>query len=359
VGQRIEVLLGRVFLSLLVCVVCFAALERVSRRFFFSRPPIEQRYPVQFCRHPRPYSMFSGEPNARNLNEMGYRGKAPIVPKPRGEYRVFFLGGSTVFRGNPTIADLVEQRFHADGMANVRVYNFGVISSISGMELARTVFEVADLSPNLVVMYNGGNDLLHPWTWDPRPGYPFNFIAYENNPILDKDLKAYPAWPLFLYGSNVMRILLRPYFVERFVPLERVRTECGYKTPEWRERVADAYVGNVVKTSLVAKAFGADFIAFYQPMVYYKETLSDEEQLCGNAEEGEFARQVRAMVLSKIAWYTGEDAPDFVDLTSIYAGDTTSVFIDAIHTKQEAKPLVALAIYTHLARFVDHYTQGQ
>lgn len=93
---------------------------------------------------------------------------APQMPKTREEYRVFFLGGSTVYVGKPPIADLVQRLFHEHGIKNVKVYNFGVVSSVSGMELARIVFELSDLAPDLIVMYNGGNDILQPWSWDRR-----------------------------------------------------------------------------------------------------------------------------------------------------------------------------------------------
>ena len=35
------------------------------------------------------------------------------------------------------------------------------------------------LKPDLVIAYDGGNDLIQPWAYDPRPGYPFNFLTEE------------------------------------------------------------------------------------------------------------------------------------------------------------------------------------
>ncbi len=55
------------------------------------------------------------------------------------------------------------------------------------MELARLVFEALAYQPDLIVSYSGANDIILPLSADPRPGYPFNFMIREYNPLLDKD----------------------------------------------------------------------------------------------------------------------------------------------------------------------------
>ena len=49
----------------------------------------------------------------------------------------------------------------------MEVYNFGAASSGSGQGLARILYEVVDLDPNLIIMYNGANDFEHPFFGDP------------------------------------------------------------------------------------------------------------------------------------------------------------------------------------------------
>ncbi len=353
--QRVEIFMGRLFISVIVCIITFTIIEGISRKLISPHSPIEYHFPIQNLRHPRPYSMFAGKPNAQYLNNLGYIGDVPQMPKPEDEFRIFFLGGSTVFNGKPPIADLVQELFHQDGLSNTHVYNFGVVSSVSGMELARIVFEISDFSPDLIVMYNGGNDLLVPWSWDPRPGYPFNFIVYENNPLLDKKLETYPTLTLLLYGSNLMRYVFTDYFVKKLIPLEQTRTKNHYKSFEWREKIAANYVNNIVKANKVSNAFGAEFVAFFQPLMYFKGTLSDEERLFGTREQGIHALQIREKVLSKIVQI--EDTPplNFVDLSLIYTGETSQVFRDFIHTHQEAKPTVAHAIYKELLGIYREY----
>jgi hypothetical protein len=224
------------------------------------------------------------------------------------------------------------------------------------MELAKILFEISDLEPDMIIMYNGGNDILQPWSWDPRPGYPFNFIAYENHPLLDKDLKSYPTIALLAYGSNIMRYLFRSYFVKKFIPLEEVRKKSKYRSVEWKEKIAKIYVNNLIKADKISKAFGANFIAFYQPMLYFKEvsSVSDEEKsyFRKGGGRGKFAREMRKIIIDRIEKARREYGIEIVDLSSIFESESNWIFTDMIHIKQEAKQIVAQAIYDNIIKVI-------
>lgn len=74
------------------------------------------------------------------LNDLGLRinGTFERAKKP-GEFRVFVLGASTVFNGAPlanSIPGRLEALCHDSGLDSVAVYNCGVVSYVSGQELA-------------------------------------------------------------------------------------------------------------------------------------------------------------------------------------------------------------------------------
>ncbi|MEO1994087.1 MAG: hypothetical protein ABGZ17_02295 [Planctomycetaceae bacterium] len=114
---------------------------------------------------------------------MGYRGAAPFPNEEADEFRICFLGGSTVVNGTPPIGELVANLFAERNYPRVRVYNFGGVSSVSPMELVKIVTEISSYRPDMIVMYNDGNDFLTPFSRDPRPGYPFNFLVCENHQL--------------------------------------------------------------------------------------------------------------------------------------------------------------------------------
>jgi hypothetical protein len=345
-AERFEVFLGRTFLSMISIILIFLFLEFVSRLFISSRAPIERRFPVENVRHPQPYRMFGGKPNTGGLNEQGYRGNEALIPKSADEFRIFLLGGSTVFKGDPPISDLLEEEFKSTGYSNVKVYNFGVISSVSGMELAQIVFEISELQPDLIVMYNGGNDITHPLRWDPRPGYPFNFIVYENNPILENDIRSYPSLTLLAYGSNILRILLRSYFIEAFIPLEEVRFEAKWNSEGWKSEIVRTYVKNLTKADKISGTFGAQFITFFQPLVYFKpQLLEREKKFVGDKD---FALDMRERIIAKIEEVKKNSTLKFIDLSCIYEATSEWVFTDFIHTRQASKTIVAQEMCKHI-----------
>jgi len=354
-AAKFELACGRFFLRAMMIILPIVMVDYASR-FFWShrRAKIERKFPVEVTRHPKPYVMFGGighsaMSSGEKLNDLGYRGRSPSGPKPAGEFRVFMLGGSTVFGGEPPIAALLEQLFRKKGNDNVRVYNFGVVSSVSGMELARVLFEIADLGPDLVIMYNGSNDIMLPLTRDPRPGYPFNFIVYENNPLLESDIRAYPGFSLLLYGSNIARYYVSSYFMDRFLPMEQEMERAGWNSDGWKRALAHKYVGNMLKGKKVANAFGARFIGFFQPVVYYKDPLSPEEQTHGfRPERKGHAIDVRELVRKEIELLDREDKVAVIDLSDVFDNKPQQLFTDNTHIKQQGKDIVAAAMYEHI-----------
>ena len=352
--HRIEVFLARIFLAILSITMTFVVLEMVSRRFLTTRSQIEQSFPAtNEMRYPKPYVMFSALPKQNMYNAYGYRGPMAAMPKHPDEFRIFMLGGSTVLLGNPTISTLLELEFKNAGQPNVRVYNCGVLSSVSGMELARILYELADLEPDLVIMFNGGNDMVVQWESDPRPGYPFNFVVVENNPLFEKPVQSYPAFLLFGFGSNLCRYFLHDYFMENFFHLNETRRQNGWKSDPWREKIAGTYVSNLVKAAKVSKAFGADFIVFFQPMIYFKQPLHEREKFYlqnpEKVDEGNYARDMRARILTKLEQTSKATALNWVDSTRIYEGLRQKIFGDAIHTTPAGRNMVAREMHQKIS----------
>lgn len=349
--RRIERFLARGFIGLLSLVIGLVGLEVIGRCVLGEvKAPVEAAYPSGFLRRPRPYVMFGGTPG-NGLNERGYRGPAPTSPKPDGEYRIMLLGGSTVFEGEPPIAALMEEQFHHNGHSHVRVYNCGVVSSVSGQELARIVFELADDAPDLIVMYNGGNDVLEPMHYDPRPGYPFNFLLNENNPILTGNDRPYPLVPLVAYASHVCRRLGEWRFAEAFGRLEELRTATQWKSAAWEEQIASTYVRNLEKGAKVSAAFGADFVAFFQPTLAFKDALAGAEIERSRKDAWEIAtsQAIRQRIHAHAKTAMNAGVLNFVDASDVYDDVPEPVYRDFIHTVQTAKPLVAEFMERHIA----------
>jgi hypothetical protein len=351
------------FMAVISIVLTFLLLEFGSRQFLGrSNLHLEFRFtgetvgfthePVPGVPPPQPYTGFATLPYGEELNRLGYRGPVPKVPKDTDEFRVFTLGGSALFFGKPPIPKLLEEEFRANGLFHVHVYNFAVVSSVSGMELARIVFEIADLEPDLILMYNGGNDIVLPFLWDPRPGYPFDFMVLESNPVLGGDVSSYPLGPLAAFGSNLFRHLFSNYFRDRFLPLDELRAAAAWKSQGWRDEIARVYVSNLIKSAEVSRGFGAEFLALFQPLVYFRHSPSAQENRYTRFIESmvpglqDHCVDTRERVVSEI---DAAEAPAAIaDLSAIFAAAPEREFVDFIHITQRSKRVVAREIYRQI-----------
>ena len=358
---------ANIFLVLISSAVAFAIIDRVSIPFLNHRKPsIEKTFSVQDIRRPSPYIMFKGAPQAKAwklfsptkglqdkiLNKMGYPGEAPKMPKPVHEYRIMVLGGSSVFMGNPPIPRLIQYQFEKNQCDDVKVYNFGVVSSVTSMELARLIYEVVDYAPDLVVSYSGFNDMDEPFVADPRPGYPFNYFIYESNPILDSDIREYPLLPLVAYGSNLMRNFFPNYFLGEFADIDSLRKKTDYGTLEWREKIADIYIENLVKSHKISDAFDAQFMAFFQPSLYFKDTLSPEEKSHLNTDRMNSTLALRQIIRNKMSKIKAKEEIYYVDLTDFFDSHPETVFSDRIHLTYQYRPVIAEEIYEYILRYL-------
>ncbi|MDD9878400.1 MAG: SGNH/GDSL hydrolase family protein, partial [Magnetovibrio sp.] len=321
--------------------------------------------PQSEVRYPKPYVMFGGEPNAAGLNRLGYPGPAPAEEKPAGEFRIFILGGSTVFNHPGSIASALQDAYHRNGDDHVRVFNFGVVSSVSGMDLARIVYEVADHQPDLIIMYNGGNDLLNNWGREDRPGYPFDFVYTENNPLLylsdptAAERDRYQGWTLFLLESRLLRRLLKDDLEEALIKRKLRPNDLGAPgSPQWQQALAATYIKHLALGHRVAKGLEARFLGVFQPILFFKTPhVGRERQINAYLENTDWGRQrkrgaheMRAMITEGMRRLRDTEGMDLLDLSALFSKRRDAVFTDQIHITETARAAVGKAIFEHLER---------
>ena len=125
--------------------------------------------PTDFAFTPHPYLSYYPTPNYRKgktfHNSLGYRGHEFPLKKPDGVYRIVALGGSSTYdvriEDNAAIftAQLEKMLKEEYGYKNVQVINAGVPGYNSWEILTNLEFRVLDLDPDLVIIYEGVNDV--------------------------------------------------------------------------------------------------------------------------------------------------------------------------------------------------------
>lgn len=112
------------------------------------------------------------------FNSYGFRHGPLTVPKPKGTFRIFMLGGSTVegqFNAYWTISYYLEKDLRKV-LPKAEVINAGVAGFGSDNELMLLKNVVLKLEPDMVIVLDGRNDLLYSMQPETSPYHSFSRI---------------------------------------------------------------------------------------------------------------------------------------------------------------------------------------
>ncbi len=142
---------------------------------------------------------------ANRHNSLGYRGEETTLAKPEGIYRIVALGESTTY--GTEVEDYrdaypykLEEYLHDQGYDYVEVINAGVGGYTSYETFMNLIYRVHDLQPNLVVSYQGLNDI------HTRLIYPYEFYRGDNSGYRDVLLQN-TSMPSIWEYSTALRII--------------------------------------------------------------------------------------------------------------------------------------------------------
>jgi uncharacterized protein YjbI with pentapeptide repeats len=100
-----------------------------------------------------------------NFNSLGFRGDEFSQTKPLDTYRIFMVGGSTMFGAGvasdeTTIPGILQKMFDSyDSAQKIEVINAGFSGGNSSTELNLIKQKLMMFSPDLIIIYDGWNDL--------------------------------------------------------------------------------------------------------------------------------------------------------------------------------------------------------
>jgi lysophospholipase L1-like esterase len=169
---------SEIILPVISILLTFFLLEVGARLWlnYLATPDQYERYvlftsinPKEFAWTPHQYLVYYPTPNYRKgqtfHNSLGYRNDEFSLEKPRGVYRIVALGGSSTYdvsiEDNKKIFTEQLEKLLTEqyGYQNVEVINAGVPGYNSWEILINLEFRVLDLDPDLVIIYEGTNDV--------------------------------------------------------------------------------------------------------------------------------------------------------------------------------------------------------
>ena len=204
--NRVESLFARSFLVLLSVLFTFILIEAAANFYLWNIAPeatfnlfasinqIKQRYGDDFFINsddkngvlfvPHQYLGYSLTPNLENgknkHNSYGFRGDEFSLEKPENTYRIVALGASTTYSVpvedyHESYPNLLGDYLRSNGYDTVEVINAGVGGYTSYESLINLEYRVLPLDPDLVIIYQGSNDI------HTRFVYPYDKYSTDNS----------------------------------------------------------------------------------------------------------------------------------------------------------------------------------
>jgi lysophospholipase L1-like esterase len=178
---------------------------------------------------PHHYLNYYPTPNFRKgltfHNSLGYRNREFSLEKPNGVYRIVALGGSTTYTvrvedNEKTFTAQLERLLRDEyRYPNVEVINAGVPGYNSHESLMNLQFRVLDINPDLIVIYEGTNDV-HARMVEPS--------AYRGDNSGRRKQWEAPPIPLWEH-STLLRVLSRKANLTRQVAIDDFVSAPSYR----------------------------------------------------------------------------------------------------------------------------------
>lgn len=270
-----------------------------------------------------------------NINSLGFRGYEFSPSKPKDEYRIFMVGGSTTFglgatSDSTTIPAYLDEMFKKNHPEkNINVINAGIIAARSADESYLIKNDLINYEPDLIIVFDGYNDAFnimineHEKT---NKDYKFR----ENETDLDGFIKKYLKW---LATPNVIYQWTHDYL------------QNNYLTDEVKEKNTDAWVTRWNNICELGKESDFNLIVMIQPMIgTSKRELSPFEQ----KSYEHFKLQKQLKFLNALGDSANKINCPSIDLRDTFDGINQQVFISNVHTSDFGNKILASKIYERI-----------
>ncbi len=308
-------------------------------------------------RYPSPFIQFAGKPGASHygvpFDADGFLNAVPIVArKPEGETRILVVGDSTTIDGGDianTLPGRIERILRAGGLDGTKVYNFGVMSSCLTQMTHLIWSRLVTYSPDAILVLSGSTDLFQPWTYDPRPGHPYNaFITQRlydhffdtHDPRAREDGLSYEALITLIYEE-----------------LKRLRAEVGWQSPGWEDAIVHHYELAAHRLTKLSHDHGVPIVSVLQPTILRKRHLTEVES---GVASGAFLAYLDRQY-AKLEAFTAQLAArrpyrrtfTALDLSGIFRDREEGTFYDVVHYDDPAREIVATRLAAEIRGALD------
>jgi hypothetical protein len=320
------------------------------------------------------------------FNSDGFRTHelSTLPNKAADEIRIIITGGSASVSWNIGEACTLDNhlyRLFAEHYPNkkVRIFNLGSAAWKSFQELIAIQLYGLRLQPDLIVSFDGFNDIQHSYSMAiDRP--------YTN--IVEKAFARYQSWveggvnELFqnlkvidaikqpskiavgMVKSSKTVLNVAPPELAQSAEFGKLATNMHYPLDlkavmqrtdfdPYNKKVVDNYLKNEMLMAKAAEMVGAKMLVVMQPILYLKTSLSETERktLDSYAESVNFAVQgYLRMNLGLREVASKQQNLTFVDMSNVFVNNDQTLFTDYCHFKKEGYEIVANKLFNEITK---------
>jgi len=228
------------------------------------------------------------------------------------------------------------------GQKRYEVINAGTPSFIAMQEFNLIALKVIELEPDVVILFDGFNDMVGSVLNDRRPGFPWRFGELEKA-TEKSSTKAYIRKRLMNYRPTKKIITL---LEERKLKKRKSREDYSIN-PE----AVLFYKKALNRIAGLLRGYRIKAVFAYQPGLYFKEPRSDFENAILAKESPERLRVLREMILEgKNAMHeVAQNNNDiFIDCLGVFNGMRETIFFDTVHFGDKGQEILAQFLYDKL-----------
>lgn len=222
--------------------------------------------------------------SSKGINRWGFRGEDIERAKPAGTYRVFVLGGSTVFCGDTDFERshcrlLEKQLRQAYPHARIEVQNAGFPWHCSPHALIKFLFKVQDFDPDLVITIQGFNDMLRSFSppYAARGDYQPDYSHFNGPAATLLHEYANDKGRFRLHVVEEAQVLLGRQWFSDLRGAEPARKVEVKPVTEWKS--LPAFERNMRDLVAVIRSKNIDLILGSQPYLYKDPMTAQEKAL--------------------------------------------------------------------------------
>lgn len=275
-------------------------------------------------------------------NLLGFREGEFLFEKPKDEYRIIVVGGSTVFgwgvNESETIPAFLQNKIQTHLGKKVRVINAGIPWYASWHEAALVLFKVMEMKPDWIICLDALNDTAQGTapTWEPvSMGYldPPTKVAMERLHSKISERSFFHA--LLSYSQTYT------YFSAK------LKARAGVSTGVYHPELWDQYVSLKERIQAITSSSGIRFTTFFQPVIVEGKKLTVEEIYNNetNMKIPEFAEVFRKAYLAGEQKSLSTKSLRVISLKNAFQNIQETIYIDGQHYNRKGNELLADMIY--------------